>query len=375
MSSPAERYAASRARAARLTTPAGRFAQDLGLELDPFQVEAIEAVQDGAGVLVAAPTGAGKTVVGEFAVALALETGRKAFYTTPIKALSNQKYHDLVARHGAENVGLLTGDASINGEAPVVVMTTEVLRNMMYSASTTLVGLGFVVMDEVHYLADRWRGAVWEEVIIHLPPSVQVVSLSATVSNAEEFGDWLRQVRGGGDPASMRVIVSEHRPVPLWQHMMVGQRMMDLFVTDGMARATAGEPGGTTRVNPELVQAISTAERSAQADRGWRREDHGAPRGRRGSPGAGAVAAAPRVAGVEGVAPTGVTTTAAGAATAARRHTRTDRRAARCPGEWRAGPRSSSGWTATGCCPRSPSSSAGPGATPPSSSCSVEGHG
>ncbi|MFK5583409.1 DEAD/DEAH box helicase [Serinicoccus sp. LYQ131] len=284
MSSPAERYAASRARAARLTTPAGRFAQDLGLELDPFQVEAIEAVQDGAGVLVAAPTGAGKTVVGEFAVALALETGRKAFYTTPIKALSNQKYHDLVARHGAENVGLLTGDASINGEAPVVVMTTEVLRNMMYSASTTLVGLGFVVMDEVHYLADRWRGAVWEEVIIHLPPSVQVVSLSATVSNAEEFGDWLRQVRGGGDPASMRVIVSEHRPVPLWQHMMVGQRMMDLFVTDGMARATAGEPGGTTRVNPELVQAISTAERSAQTDRGWRREDHGAPRGRRGEP-------------------------------------------------------------------------------------------
>ncbi|PZU43091.1 MAG: RNA helicase [Arsenicicoccus sp.] len=282
MPSPAERYAASRARAAKQATPAGRFTESLGLELDDFQSEAIEAVQEGAGVLVAAPTGAGKTVVGEFAVALALETGRKAFYTTPIKALSNQKYHDLVARHGAANVGLLTGDASINGEAPVVVMTTEVLRNMMYAASPTLRGLGFVIMDEVHYLADRWRGAVWEEVIIHLPEAVQVISLSATVSNAEEFGDWLRQVRGRGNPESLRVIVSEHRPVPLWQHMMVGQRLYDLFVTDGL-RAAPGVDG-TTRVNPELLEAISAAERSARADSGWRRDDPGGPRGRRGEP-------------------------------------------------------------------------------------------
>ncbi|WP_151523370.1 DEAD/DEAH box helicase [Serinicoccus kebangsaanensis] len=280
MSTPAERYAASRARARWEATPAGRFTSTIGFELDPFQLEAIEAVQGGAGVLVAAPTGAGKTVVGEFAVALALETGRKAFYTTPIKALSNQKYHDLVARHGAANVGLLTGDASVNGEAPVVVMTTEVLRNMMYASSPTLTGLGFVVMDEVHYLADRWRGAVWEEVIIHLPESVQVISLSATVSNAEEFGDWLRQVRGRGNPDSLRVIVSEHRPVPLWQHMMVGQRMYDLFVTDG-TRAPSGTDG-TTRVNPELLQAISAAERSARSEGGWRREDAGGPRGRRG---------------------------------------------------------------------------------------------
>ena len=172
-------------------------------------------------MLVAAPTGAGKTIVGEFAVHLALATGRKAFYTTPIKALSNQKYADLVRRHGAENVGLLTGDSSINGEAPVVVMTTEVLRNMMYAGSPTLRGLGFVVMDEVHYLADRFRGAVWEEVIIHLPEDVAVVSLSATVSNAEEFGAWLGEVRGDTE-----VIVEEHRPVPLWQHMMVGQGML-----------------------------------------------------------------------------------------------------------------------------------------------------
>lgn len=141
------------------------------------------------GVLVAAPTGAGKTVVGEFAVFLALQRGTKCFYTTPIKALSNQKYHDLVERHGAENVGLLTGDVTINGEASVVVMTTEVLRNMIYANPPTLRRLGFVVMDEVHYLADRFRGAVWEE-DIGLAESVQVVSLSATVSNAEEFGAW-----------------------------------------------------------------------------------------------------------------------------------------------------------------------------------------
>jgi ATP-dependent RNA helicase HelY len=114
-------------------------------------------------------------VVGEFAVHLALSTGRKCFYTTPIKALSNQKYHDLVARYGADRVGLLTGDITVNGEAPVVVMTTEVLRNMLYAGSGTLSGLGFVVMDEVHYLADRSRGAVWEEVIIHLPDSVALV--------------------------------------------------------------------------------------------------------------------------------------------------------------------------------------------------------
>lgn len=276
MSSPAERYAMSRARAAWENSPAGRFATSLGFDLDAFQLDAIRAVQDGSGVLVAAPTGAGKTVVGEFAVALALETGRKAFYTTPIKALSNQKYHDLVARHGSSNVGLLTGDASINGEAPVVVMTTEVLRNMMYAASPTLEGLGFVVMDEVHYLADRFRGAVWEEVIIHLPPSVQVISLSATVSNAEEFGDWLRSVRGSGedDEDSMAVIVAEHRPVPLWQHMMVGTRLFDLFVTEG----GGGNREGTTRVNPELLDRIGQAERST----GWAREDAGAPRGRRG---------------------------------------------------------------------------------------------
>ncbi len=197
-------------------------------DFDDFQVTACAAVDDGHGVLVAAPTGSGKTVIGEFAVHLALATGRKCFYTTPIKALSNQKYADLVARYSAARVGLLTGDNSINGEAPIVVMTTEVLRNMLYAGSLTLAGLGYVVLDEVHYLADRLRGAVWEEVIIQLPEPVQVVALSATVSNAEEFGEWLEQVRGG-----TAVVVDEVRPVPLSQHVLVGRRMYDLFSPRG----------------------------------------------------------------------------------------------------------------------------------------------
>ena len=153
--------------------------------LDRFQREALAAIDLGHNVLVAAPTGAGKTVVAEHAVARALAEGRRAFYTTPIKALSNQKYADLVRRHGRDQVGLLTGDNAVNPGAGVVVMTTEVLRNMIYAGSGTLENLGFVVMDEVHYLADRFRGPVWEEVILGLADSVQVVALSATVSNAE----------------------------------------------------------------------------------------------------------------------------------------------------------------------------------------------
>jgi ATP-dependent RNA helicase HelY len=216
--------------------------------LDDFQRRSCRVVEDGSGVLVAAPTGSGKTLVGEFAVHLALETGRKAFYTTPIKALSNQKYHDLVRRYGAARVGLLTGDTTINGEAPVVVMTTEVLRNMLYAGSATLTGLGYVVMDEVHYLADRSRGAVWEEVIIHLPDSVALVSLSATVSNAEEFGEWLETVRG-----DTVTIVEERRPVPLYQHVLVGRRMLDLFATSDVD-AAAGFVKEGAPVNAELLR-------------------------------------------------------------------------------------------------------------------------
>jgi ATP-dependent RNA helicase HelY len=276
MSTPAKRYAAARARQRNGAGEAlNRFRDSLGFPLDGFQVEACEAVEAGQGVLVAAPTGAGKTVVGEFAVQLAVETGRKAFYTTPIKALSNQKYHDLVRRHGAEQVGLLTGDTSLNGSAKIVVMTTEVLRNMLYAGSSTLDGLGFVVMDEVHYLADRFRGAVWEEVIIHLPGHVQVVSLSATVSNAEEFGEWLAEVRG-----NHAVVVSEHRPVPLWQHMLVGTTLFDLFVEESSA------PGGAAaRVNPALLRAIGNAEhrgRAAEYPTARRARDDFGSRGRPG---------------------------------------------------------------------------------------------
>ncbi len=249
-----------------------RFAATRPFRLDPFQLRACRALEDGTGVLVCAPTGAGKTVVGEFAVARALTGGGKCFYTTPIKALSNQKYADLAAEHGREAVGLLTGDTSVNPGAPVVVMTTEVLRNMLYAGSGELAGLSAVVLDEIHYLADRFRGGVWEEVILHLAQEVQLVGLSATVSNAEEFGDWLREVRG-----EIRVIVDEVRPVPLWQHMMVGRSLYDLYApgTDGARAAGTGSsrapghgrstvPGGTgtggARIDPHLHRAIRDAD-------------------------------------------------------------------------------------------------------------------
>jgi len=251
--SPSDRYQAAAQRAAESKTYLGSFARSLEFDLDDFQREACRSLQEGRGVLVAAPTGAGKTIVGEFAIYLALERGLKAFYTTPIKALSNQKFSELAAKYGAANVGLLTGDTTINGDAPVVVMTTEVLRNMLYADSETLGDLGFVVMDEVHYLADRFRGAVWEEVIIHLPSEVQVASLSATVSNAEEFGAWLDTVRGDTD-----VIVSEHRPVPLWQHVMVGREIVDLFAGDTTFDEIA--PPAPERQDPEVPDLSENAE-------------------------------------------------------------------------------------------------------------------
>ncbi len=200
------------------------FAEAYGFALDDFQVAGATALLEGRSTLVAAPTGAGKTVVGEFAVWHALQRGGKCFYTTPIKALSNQKFHDLVERHGPARVGLLTGDNVVNSEAPVVVMTTEVLRNMLYEQSSTLRGLHAVVLDEVHYLADRERGAVWEEVIISLPTDVQLACLSATVSNAEEFGAWLRSVR-----ATCDVVISERRPVPLEHSYAVNDRLHPVF--------------------------------------------------------------------------------------------------------------------------------------------------
>ena len=194
------------------------FIDRLGFEPDQFQLDAFDILDGGEHVLVAAPTGAGKTLVAHYAVELALSAGRRLFYTTPIKALSNQKYHDLVAEYGRDNVGLLTGDNAVNPDAPAVVMTTEVLRNMLY-AGNTLDGLAAVVLDEVHYLQDAYRGPVWEEVIIHLPRHIQLVCLSATVSNAEELEAWIETVRG---PTSL--VVETSRPVKLDNHYLVGER-------------------------------------------------------------------------------------------------------------------------------------------------------
>ena len=280
-SDPAAAYAAAKQRSAR--PHLAEFAGLLPFDMDPFQREGCEALSDGHGVLVCAPTGAGKTVVGEFAVHLALADGLKCFYTTPIKALSNQKYADLVQRYGADAVGLLTGDTAVNGDAQVVVMTTEVLRNMIYAESDgahrRLDQLGYVVMDEIHYLADRFRGAVWEEVILQLPEHVAVVGLSATVSNAEEFGDWLVEVRG-----DTTVVVDEHRPVPLWQHMMVGNRLFDLFGRKtAKARDGGDRPGNgpaETVVDPDLVRYTREMQRRDFA--GNRAADRAGDRGPRG---------------------------------------------------------------------------------------------
>jgi ATP-dependent RNA helicase HelY len=264
---PAEAYARFRQKQASPLLAA--FADGYGFTFDDYQREACTHIEAGSGVLVAAPTGAGKTIVGEFAVFLALENGRKCFYTTPIKALSNQKYADLVRRHGAASVGLLTGDTSVNSEAPIVVMTTEVLRNMIYARSSTLTNLGYVVLDEVHYLADRFRGAVWEEVIIGLADSIQLIALSATVSNAEEFGEWLSEVRG-----DMAVVVSERRPVPLYQHVLVGRTLHDLFADLApTAREVPGE--GKTEVNPALIKIARDESRFV-------RDDARRPRGKSG---------------------------------------------------------------------------------------------
>jgi ATP-dependent RNA helicase HelY len=193
-----------------------------GFPLDAFQLRALDALDAGQSVLVAAPTGSGKTVVAEYAIDVAIALGQRAFYTAPIKALSNQKYHDLVARLGPHNVGLLTGDNAINGDAPVVVMTTEVLRNMIYAHSSALNMLSVVVLDEVHFLQDAYRGPVWEEVIIHLPTRVRLVCLSATVSNAVELTEWISTVRG---PTT--AIVEDRRPVKLDNLYMIGDKTND----------------------------------------------------------------------------------------------------------------------------------------------------
>ena len=215
---------------------------------DPFQREAAESIASGRSVVVTAPTGAGKTLVAEVAVHLALEKGSRAFYTTPIKALSNQKYGDFLDEYGPERVGLLTGDNVINGDADVVVMTTEVLRNMIYAGSQALDDVSVVILDEVHYLQDPFRGAVWEEVIIHAPPHIQMVALSATVANADEFSRWVETRRGATD-----LILTRERPVPLENQYMIKDRrsqevsLLPTFVTRD----------GRRRPNPRVQRMLS----------------------------------------------------------------------------------------------------------------------
>jgi len=229
-----------------------RFTSQLGFELDDFQARALDALDAGGSVVVAAPTGSGKTVVAQYAVARALDAGGKAFYTTPLKALSNQKYQELVRRHGPEAVGLLTGDNAINGSAPVVVMTTEVLRNMIYDSSSALDGLRYVVLDEVHYLQNAYRGPVWEEVIIHAAPEVDLVCLSATVSNAEELAGWIRTVRG-----TTTAVIEDRRPVELHDLYLLGDKSSDRLLllptlVDGRPNAEAAGLDSKTLRHPGM---------------------------------------------------------------------------------------------------------------------------
>ncbi|WP_051063106.1 DEAD/DEAH box helicase [Ilumatobacter nonamiensis] len=240
---------------------------------DRFQVDAFDALDAGRHVVVAAPTGSGKTVVAEYGIAADRIDGRRSFYTAPIKALSNQKYRDLVEIHGEDAVGLLTGDNSINGDAPIVVMTTEVLRNMIY-AGRDLSALGTVVVDEVHFLQDTYRGPVWEEVIIHLPQHVRLIALSATVSNVAELADWIGTVRGPTES-----VVERQRPVELSNKYLVADRdenrlhLLEMFVGGG--------------INRDALRLDESAARRRP------RRDERRGRDRRGAPGGGRRLATP----------------------------------------------------------------------------------
>lgn len=184
-------------------------------ELDDFQKEACQIIDNGESVVVCAPTGAGKTVIAQHAIHRALENGNRIFYTTPLKALSNQKFYDFGEKYGQDKVGLLTGDTSINRNAQIVIMTTEVFRNMLYgtnfgAVADNLKDVKYVVLDEVHYMNDEQRGTVWEESIIYCPTNIQIIALSATVANGQELTDWINTVH-----SRTKLVNTDFRPVPL----------------------------------------------------------------------------------------------------------------------------------------------------------------
>jgi len=248
------------------------FVARLPFEPDGFQRDAFDIIGSSESVIVAAPTSAGKTLVAEAAVAAALATNQRAFYTTPIKALSNQKFADFSNQYGPDQVGLLTGDNSINGNAPVIVMTTEVLRNMIYANRSDLAGLGVVVLDEVHYLQDPARGPVWEEIIIHLPLDIPVVGLSATVANADQFTNWVDSRRG-----TTRLVLERQRPVPLsGQYLLFdknsGHRLLPIFKqrdgrrTPNPAIVKLLRQGGGRRRRFHTPRRPETVEELAQRD-------------------------------------------------------------------------------------------------------------
>jgi superfamily II RNA helicase len=247
------------------TAGATEFEADLPFALDDFQHEAFHALDSGHSVLVSAPTGSGKTLVAAYAVHRALAAQGKAFYTTPLKALSNQKYAELVGSYGEKHVGLLTGDTTLRPRAPVVVMTTEVLRNMLLAGSDLLEGLHTVVLDEVHFIQDPYRGGVWEEVLVLCPAEVRFVCLSATVNNADELGGWLRTVRG-----HTAVIVERQRPIVLRHHFAVHRREDDETMLYPLLHDD-GKPGGDgLRIDQAVRRALQGRAAPWQRGRGPR---------------------------------------------------------------------------------------------------------
>ncbi|WP_448525142.1 DEAD/DEAH box helicase [Parathermosynechococcus lividus] len=230
------------------------FLAQLPFSLDAFQEAAIAALEAGRSVVVCAPTGSGKTLIGEYAIHRALSRQQRVFYTTPLKALSNQKLRDFQQQFGSEQVGLLTGDVSINRDAPILVMTTEIFRNMLYGTSigevgTSLAGVEVVVLDECHYMNDRQRGTVWEESIIYCPPEIQLVALSATIANGAQLTDWIKTVHGEAE-----LIYSDWRPIPLHFYFCNGKGLVPLL--DGQRK----------RLNPKLHGHSETRRRGGKRE-------------------------------------------------------------------------------------------------------------